>query len=149
MTTESTDETGVDSTQEQVEVRSGTVLPARRQEIELHTADGLTLVGELALPLDRDPVATLVTLHPLPTHGGFMDSHVFSKAADRLPALADIAVLRFNTARDDVAARHQRGCLRRGRGRALRRGGGDRVRRVPRPAAPRGCWAGASAPTWR
>jgi alpha/beta superfamily hydrolase len=54
-------------------------------------------VGELALPLERDPVATLVTLHPLPTHGGFMDSHVLKKASFRLPALADIAVLRFNT----------------------------------------------------
>jgi len=97
VTTESTKETGVDSTQEQVEVRSGTVLRARRQDIELHTADGLTLVGELALPPDRDPVATLVTLHPLPTHGGFMDSHVLKKASNRLPALADIAVLRFNT----------------------------------------------------
>ncbi len=77
-------------------IRSGTVLPARREDVELHTADGLTLVGELALPLDRDPVATLVTLHPLPTHGGFMDSHVFRKASWRLPALAGIAVLRFN-----------------------------------------------------
>lgn len=77
-------------------IRSGTVLPARREDVELHTGDGLTLVGELALPLDRDPVATLVTLHPLPTHGGFMDSHVFRKAAWRLPALAGLAVLRFN-----------------------------------------------------
>lgn len=64
--------------------------------MELHTADGLVLVGELALPPERDPVATLVTLHPLPTHGGFMDSHVFKKASYRLPALADVAVLRFN-----------------------------------------------------
>ncbi|WP_369053785.1 alpha/beta hydrolase [Kineococcus terrestris] len=79
------------------EIRSGTVLPARRREVELHTADGVTLVGELALPADRDPVATLVTLHPLPTAGGFMDSHVLKKAANRLPALADLAVLRFNT----------------------------------------------------
>jgi alpha/beta superfamily hydrolase len=78
-------------------IRANTVLPARRRDIELHTADGLRLVGELALPLDRDPVATLVTLHPLPTHGGFMDSHVLKKASYRLPALADIAVLRFNT----------------------------------------------------
>jgi len=74
-----------------------TVLPARREDVELHTADGLTLVGELALPLTKDPVATLVTLHPLPTHGGYMDSHVLRKAAWRLPALADLAVLRFNT----------------------------------------------------
>ncbi len=79
------------------QVRSNTVLAARRNEIELHTADGLTLVGELALPAQRDPVATLVTLHPLPTAGGFMDSHVLKKASYRLPALADIAVLRFNT----------------------------------------------------
>lgn len=79
------------------EIRSLTVLPARREEIELHTADGLTLVGELALPTDRAPAATLITLHPLPTHGGFMDSHVFRKASWRLPALADLAVLRFNT----------------------------------------------------
>jgi alpha/beta superfamily hydrolase len=77
-------------------IRAGTVLPSRREDVELHTADGLTLVGELALPADRDPVATLVTLHPLPTHGGFMDSHVLRKAANRLPALADLAVLRFN-----------------------------------------------------
>ncbi|MEO3791077.1 alpha/beta fold hydrolase [Nonomuraea sp. B10E15] len=80
-----------------MEIRAATVLPARREPIELHTGDGLTLVGELALPLDRPPVATLVTLHPLPTHGGFMDSHVYKKAANRLPALADLAVLRFNT----------------------------------------------------
>lgn len=74
-----------------------TVLPARRENIELHTADGLTLVGEVALPAERDPVASLLTLHPLPTHGGYMDSHVYRKAAWRLPALADVAVVRFNT----------------------------------------------------
>ena len=79
-----------------IEIRAGVELPARREEIELHTADGLTLVGELALPLEKDPVATLVCLHPLPTGGGFMDSHVLRKAAARLPALADLAVLRFN-----------------------------------------------------
>ena len=78
------------------EIRASSILPARRTEVVLHTADDLRLVGELALPPERDPVATLVTLHPLPTHGGFMDSHVFKKAAYRLPALADVAVLRFN-----------------------------------------------------
>jgi len=78
-------------------IRGSSILPARRQDIELHTADGLTLVGELALPEDRAPVATLICLHPLPTHGGMMDSHVFRKAAWRLPALAGLAVLRFNT----------------------------------------------------
>ncbi|MBX0298638.1 alpha/beta hydrolase [Cryobacterium sp. 1639] len=80
-----------------VEIRGGIELPAVREHIELHTEDGLTLVGELAVPVDRAPVATLVTLHPLPTSGGFMDSHILRKAAGRLPALADLAVLRFNT----------------------------------------------------
>ena len=78
-------------------IRANSILPAAREDIELQTADGLTLVGELARPLDRDPVATLVCLHPLPTHGGMMDSHVFRKAAWRLPALAGLAVLRFNS----------------------------------------------------
>jgi uncharacterized protein len=78
-------------------IRAATVLPADRRPLTLDTADGLTLVGELALPVDRLPVATLLTLHPLPTHGGFMDSHVLRKASYRLPAMAGIAVLRFNT----------------------------------------------------
>ncbi|MFD6817970.1 MULTISPECIES: alpha/beta hydrolase [Microbacterium] len=80
-----------------IEIRGPLQLPARREDIELTTADGLTLVGELALPAESEPVATLVTLHPLPTAGGFMDSHILRKAAARLPALADLAVLRFNT----------------------------------------------------
>lgn len=80
-----------------MEIRGPVLLPARREEIELRTLDDLTLVGELALPEQREPVATLVTLHPLPTAGGFMDSHILRKAAARLPALADLAVLRFNT----------------------------------------------------
>jgi len=77
-------------------IRAATVLPATRTDIELHTDDGLTLVGELAMPASHEPIATLVCLHPLPTAGGFMDSHVLRKAAARLPAMADIAVLRFN-----------------------------------------------------
>ena len=78
-------------------IRGNTILPARREALTLHTADGLDLVGELALPPESDPVATLVCFHPLPTHGGMMDSHLYRKAAWRLPALADIAVLRFNS----------------------------------------------------
>lgn len=80
-----------------IEIRSGVELPSTREPITLLTQDGLKLVGELALPLSKPPVATLITLHPLPTHGGFMDSHILRKAANRLPALADLAVLRFNT----------------------------------------------------
>src|SRR5271170_582330 len=78
-------------------IRAATVLPARRTPITFATEDGLRLVGELALPADADPVATLICLHPLPTQGGMMDSHLFKKAAFRLPALAQLAVLRFNT----------------------------------------------------
>ena len=79
------------------EIKGGVLLPAYREDVELKTADGLTLVGELSVPLTGQPVATLITLHPLPTAGGFMDSHILRKASGRLPALANIAVLRFNT----------------------------------------------------
>jgi uncharacterized protein len=79
------------------EIRASTILPARREPVTLPTADGLALVGELALPLDRPPAATLICLHPLPTAGGMMDSHILRKASYRLPALAGLAVLRFNT----------------------------------------------------
>ena len=82
---------------ESIEIRSAVELPAEREEITLQTEDGLTLVGELATPIGKPVAATLITLHPLPTHGGFMDSHILRKAAARLPELADIAVLRFNT----------------------------------------------------
>lgn len=78
------------------EIRGGSELPSEREDIELVTEDGVVLVGELAMPVSAPPVATLVTLHPLPTAGGFMDSHILRKAANRLPALADLAVLRFN-----------------------------------------------------
>jgi uncharacterized protein len=79
------------------QIRAATILPARRTPITFTTADDLKLVGELALPAHREPAATLICLHPLPTHGGMMDSHVIRKASYRLPALADLAVLRFNT----------------------------------------------------
>ncbi|MBN9240368.1 MAG: alpha/beta hydrolase [Micrococcales bacterium 70-64] len=77
-------------------IKSGTELPAIREDVDLRTSDGLTLVGELALPESGAPAATIIALHPLPTHGGFMDSHIIRKASARLPALADLAVLRFN-----------------------------------------------------
>jgi len=77
-------------------IKSGTELPAIREDVDLRTSDGLTLVGELALPESGTPAATIIALHPLPTHGGFMDSHIIRKASARLPALADLAVLRFN-----------------------------------------------------
>ena len=79
------------------ELGPNSVLPANREAITLTTADGLTLVGELAVPESGAPSATLILLHPNPTGGGMMDSHLYRKAAWRLPALANVAVLRFNT----------------------------------------------------
>jgi alpha/beta superfamily hydrolase len=83
---------------------ANSVLPARREALRLQTSDGLTLVGELAQPESQAPVATLICVHPLPTHGGMMDSHLLRKMAWRLPALAQIAVLRFNSRGTSSAA---------------------------------------------
>ena len=80
-----------------IDITSSTELPSNREAIELLTSDNLRLTGELATPVASKPTAVLLTLHPLPTHGGFMDSHILRKAANRLPALANLAVLRFNT----------------------------------------------------
>lgn len=101
------------------EIRANSVLPAQREPIVLITADGLRLVGELAAPLDRAPVATLVCVHPLPTHGGMMDSHLFRKAAWRLPALADCAVLRFNSRGTSSPAGQSEGEFDQGKGEGL------------------------------
>ena len=81
----------------QIEIRSSVELPSIREAVTLFTEDNLHLVAELALPVNKVPVATLIMLHPLPTAGGFMDSHIYRKAANRLPELADLAILRFNT----------------------------------------------------
>lgn len=77
-------------------ISSNSVLPARREDIAITTADGLVLRGELSLPEWTEPIATLVCVHPLTTHGGSMDSHLFRKMAWRLPAMAGVAVLRMN-----------------------------------------------------
>lgn len=77
-------------------ITSTTVLPGRREDISFTTRDGFTLVGEVSMPESVDPRATALFFHPLPTAGGFMDSHIIRKASWRLPALADVAVVRFN-----------------------------------------------------
>ena len=77
-------------------IRANSVLPARRELFTVMTADRQTLVGETALPLEGRPVGTVVCLHPLSTHGGSTDSHLFRKMAWRLPAQAGLAVVRFN-----------------------------------------------------
>ncbi len=80
-------------------IRASTVLPALREPFKLVTTDGLNLVAEIARPLKamNTSAGTLVMLHPLPTAGGMMDSHLYRKAAARLPELADLNVLRFNS----------------------------------------------------
>ena len=60
------------------------------------TADGVELIGEIAAPIGASTGAILC-LHPLPTAGGMMDSHIYKKAANRLPARTGITVVRFNT----------------------------------------------------
>jgi alpha/beta superfamily hydrolase len=77
-------------------VRPSTVLPAQRTPFTVTTTDRQTLIGEVSAPLENYTGAILC-LHPLPTAGGMMDSHVFKKASYRLPALAGITVVRFNT----------------------------------------------------
>ena len=72
------------------------MLPANRRSISIKTADGLNLIGEVATPIGNR-VASILCLHPLPTAGGMMDSHVYKKAANRLPAMAGIEIIRFNT----------------------------------------------------
>lgn len=78
------------------EIVANSVLPAKREIVRFPSLDGTMLVGEIASPMTNPPSATIICLHPLPTHGGFMDSHVFRKMAWRLPALAEVAVFRFN-----------------------------------------------------
>ena len=77
-------------------IRANTSLPSKRTQFRVKTADGLNLVGEVAAALGEVNGAILC-LHPLPTAGGMMDSHIYKKAANRLPALAGITVVRFNT----------------------------------------------------
>jgi alpha/beta superfamily hydrolase len=78
-------------------IRPSTVLPAIRTPFTVTTADGQTLVGEIASPIEgqRDPA--ILMLHPNPAGGGMMDSHIYKKAANRLPAMTGITIVRFNT----------------------------------------------------
>ncbi len=84
-------------------IRPSSILPANRRAISFVTRDGFTLVGEVASPLG-EITATLLCLHPNPTGGGMMDSHIYKKASNRLPAMAGIEVIRFNTRGTESAA---------------------------------------------
>jgi alpha/beta superfamily hydrolase len=77
-------------------VRPSTILPAQRTPFTVTTSDGETLIGEVAAPIS-DYTGAILCLHPLPTAGGMMDSHIYKKVANRLPAMAGIEVIRFNT----------------------------------------------------
>ena len=77
-------------------IRPSTVLPAQRRQITIKTSDGLNLIGEVATPLG-EITGSLLMLHPNPSGGGMMDSHIYKKAANRLPALAGVEIIRFNT----------------------------------------------------
>jgi uncharacterized protein len=77
-------------------VGPGSIFPSARTPFHVTTKDGVVLVGEVAAPLQKSKGAILC-LHPLPTAGGMMDSHIYKKAANRLPAMADLTVVRFNT----------------------------------------------------
>ena len=77
-------------------LRPSTVLPSKRTLTKVMTVDGIELVVEVAAPLNPSRGALLMC-HPNPTGGGMMDSHVYKKAANRLPALADLTIVRFNT----------------------------------------------------
>lgn len=77
-------------------IRPSTVLPAVRTPFTLTTSDGETLIGEVSAPIGN-PTTTLLCLHPNPAGGGMMDSHIYKKAANRLPAMAGVTVVRFNT----------------------------------------------------
>ena len=46
---------GMDCASCATKIRGALELPAKREQIELHTLDGLTLVGELALPARLRP----------------------------------------------------------------------------------------------
>lgn len=98
---------------------ANSVLPSQREALRLLTSDGLTLVGEAAYPVDGPPIATIVTAHPLPTHGGMMDSHVLRKMAWRLPALAQVAIVRFNSRGTTSAAGTSEGAFDEARGEGL------------------------------
>ena len=61
--------------------------------MKLHTADGLTLEGELRVP--DDVRAAVVLAHPHPLYGGNMRSIVIGALFEGLPE-AGVAALRFN-----------------------------------------------------
>jgi uncharacterized protein len=77
-------------------VTPSTVLPSIRESFSFQTADGFKLIGEKALP-EGEVTASILCLHPNPSGGGMMDSHIYKKCANRLPFMAGLEIIRFNT----------------------------------------------------
>lgn len=77
-------------------LRPSTQLPSKRTKYTVRTSDGIELIVEVAAPLNPS-LGSILMCHPNPTGGGMMDSHVYKKAANRLPELADLTIVRFNT----------------------------------------------------
>ena len=130
------------------EIRASTVLPARREPLTLHTADGLDLVGELALPAGPGSGG----------HAGLPAPAAHARRDDGQPRAAQGLLPAARAGRPGRAAvQHPGHRSARGRARAssatARPSGSTWPRRstgASRPGCPgSGCWAGRSAPNWR
>ena len=99
-------------------IRPSTVLPANHTAITIKTSDGLNLIGEVTTPLG-EITGSLLMLHPNPAGGGMMDSHIYKKAANRLPAMAGIQIIRFNTRGSESQAGKSEGEYDHGKGEKL------------------------------
>ena len=78
-------------------VVQGRELAWTRRPISLVTSDCCLLGGVLGRPARTSAVGCVILLHPNPTGGGSMDSHLFKSALEVLPSHHDISVLAFNT----------------------------------------------------
>ena len=116
-------------------IRTSTVFPAHRENVELRTADGHRLVGELALP---EPGEHGDARHPASAADARRLHGLAHPAQGRLAAAGPRRPRRAPLQHPGhvVAARHQRRRVRAGRRRAARRRAADGVRRGARPAEP-------------
>ena len=115
-------------------IRANSVLPARREDIELHTADGLRWSASWRCRWTGSPVATADL--PAPAAHPRRDDGQPRVPQGGLPAARAGRPRRAAVQHPGHVERagHQRGRVRPRRGGAVRRRRRDRVRRVPRPA---------------
>lgn len=95
-------------------IRPSTVLPAIRTPITIKTEDNLILIGEVSTPVGEIS-GSILMLHPNPSGGGMMDSHIYKKCANRLPAMAALQIIRFNTRGTSSEAGKSEGSFDQGR----------------------------------